>query len=106
MNRYMRLLVMFDLPVTTAVQRRAATRFRNFLLNDGYSMMQFSIYVRLCNGADAINKHRLRVQDAVPAQGAVRMMAVTERQFAGMEILTGAPQPLDQSAESSQLQFF
>ena len=49
----MRLIVMFDLPVMTKAERRAATQFRNFLLNDGYYMMQFSIYIRLCNGIEA-----------------------------------------------------
>lgn len=50
MSKYMRLIVMFDLPTGTVGERRAANQFRHFLLHDGYYMMQFSIYVRLCNG--------------------------------------------------------
>ena len=70
----MRLIVMFDLPVMTKAERRAATQFRNFLLNDGYYMMQFSIYIRLCNGMEAANTHRERL---------------LKRQFEAMEILCG-----------------
>jgi len=69
-------------------------------------MMQFSIYVRICNGVEAIDKHRMRVQQAVPDNGSVRMLAVTERQYATMEILTGDYISADQSAADSQLCFF
>jgi len=65
MSKYMRLIVMFDLPTGTAGERRAANQFRHFLLHDGYYMMQFSIYVRLCNGQEAAAKHRSR---ALPLQ--------------------------------------
>ena len=102
----MRLMIMFDLPVGTPSQRREATQFRNFLLKDGYVMMQFSIYVRLCNGVNAIDKHRARVQQAVPNNGSVRMLIVTEKQYATMEILTGEYRPVDQTAAESQLCFF
>lgn len=85
----MRLIVMFDLPVMTKAERRAATQFRNFLLNDGYYMMQFSIYIRLCNGVEAANTHRERLLKQLPKSGAVRMLLITERQFAAMEILCG-----------------
>ena len=62
----MRILVFFDLPVKTKKQRREATRFRNFLLNDGYHMVQFSVYARVCNGMDAVNKHRGRIKNNLP----------------------------------------
>ena len=45
----MRMIVFFDLPVKTKNERREATRFRNFLMNDGYHMLQFSVYARVCN---------------------------------------------------------
>ena len=53
----MRMMVFFDLPVKTKIQRRAATRFRSFLLKDGYFMMQYSVYCRVCNGIDAVEQH-------------------------------------------------
>ena len=86
----MRLIVMFDLPVRTKVERRAATQFRQFLLKDGYSMMQFSVYVRLCHGMEAANKHRMRIFHALPKAGSIRTLLITERQFESMEILCGA----------------
>ena len=89
MSRFMRLMVFFDLPVATKAQRRAATQFRKFLLKDGYNMMQFSVYNRPCNGWDSVETHVARVRAAVPKEGAVRMMAVTEKQFNSIEILTG-----------------
>lgn len=102
----MRLVIMFDLPVKTAAQRRSATQFRNFLIQDGYTMMQYSIYVRVCNGIEAIDKHRKRVLDSVPDNGSVRLLVVTEKQYAAMEILTGDYVEADQGAEQVQLQLF
>lgn len=54
MNRLMRILVMFDLPVKTKAQRRSAAQFRKFLVEDGYHMVQYSVYARVCNGRDSV----------------------------------------------------
>jgi hypothetical protein len=89
MSRFMRLLVMFDLPVTEKEERKVAARFRNFLLKDGYYMMQFSVYVRICNGIDGVNKHKMRLLRELPRTGSVRSLVVTERQFENMEFLVG-----------------
>lgn len=56
----MRILVMFDLPVGTKKERREAAQFRNYLLNEGYVMMQFSVYCRICNGYDMVKKIRAK----------------------------------------------
>lgn len=106
MSRFMRIIVMFDLPVVTASQRRAASQFRNFLIQDGYSMMQFSIYVRICNGVDSVAKHRARVEGAVPVNGSVRILVVTDKQFASMDILVGGYAPSDVSTSEAQIGFF
>ena len=74
----MRMLVFFDLPVQTKKQRREATAFRNFLIKDGYHMLQYSVYARVCNGNDAVTKHRARLTGQLPANGAVRLLVVTE----------------------------
>lgn len=50
----MRILVLFDIPVKTKYQRHVASRFRHFLLKDGYYMLQYSVYARICNGPDAV----------------------------------------------------
>lgn len=54
MNKFMRMLVFFDIPVKLKEERRIATAFRNFLLKDGYHMVQYSVYARVCNGMDAV----------------------------------------------------
>lgn len=80
----------FDLPVTTPSQRREATRFRNFLLKDGYYMLQFSVYVRICNGMDAVNMHRARLMNRVPPDGSVRLLTITEKQYESIELVLGS----------------
>lgn len=103
MNKFMRLVVLFDLPVKTKKQRHDATAFRNFLLKDGYYMLQYSVYVRVCNGADAVQKHRARLQDHLPDNGAVRVMVITEKQYESIEILVGNLTMADQAFSSNQL---
>lgn len=80
---------MFDLPVGTKTERGEATRFRNFLLKDGYFMMQFSVYGRICNGTESVNKHIARLEQNLPHDGSVRVLTITERQCEKMRILIG-----------------
>ncbi|MEQ1556824.1 MAG: CRISPR-associated endonuclease Cas2, partial [Gallionella sp.] len=90
-RRFMRLLVLFDLPVVSKADRRAYTLFRRFLLNDGYDMIQFSIYGRIVNGNDALDKHMKRLVNNLPPDGSVRCLSVTEKQYAGMKLFVGLP---------------
>ncbi len=83
------LFVFFDLPVGTKAERRAATRFRNFLKDDGYMMLQYSVYARVCRGEDGSDKHIRRVTAHLPRVGSVRALQVTERQFGRMRLLLG-----------------
>ena len=103
MNRFMRLVVLFDLPVKTKKQRHDATAFRNFLLKDGYYMLQYSVYVRVCNGADAVQKHRARLQDHLPDNRAVRVLVITEKQYASIQILLGHLTESDEPFAAQQL---
>ena len=102
----MRIIVFFDLPVKTKAQRREATRFRNFLLNDGYHMLQYSVYARVCNGTDAVNKHRARIHPYLPKNGAVRLLVITEKQYESIDILLGALAPADDAFQCEQLTIF
>lgn len=106
MSRFMRMLVFFDLPVQTKKQRREATAFRNFLIKDGYHMLQYSVYARVCNGNDAVAKHRARLTGQLPANGAVRLVVVTEKQYQSIEILLGPFSPADTSFACEQLTLF
>ncbi|MUV38384.1 CRISPR-associated endoribonuclease Cas2 [Lentibacillus sp. JNUCC-1] len=86
----MRIIVFFDLPVVLPRERKAYARFRKFLLNDGYTMLQYSVYSRICNGEDNVRKHMRRLHEHIPpVNGAIRAMKVTERQFENMDILLG-----------------
>ena len=96
----------FDLPVKTKKQRREASQFRNFLLNDGYHMVQFSVYARVCNGMDAVNKHRGRIKNNLPENGAIRLLVITERQYEAIDILLGGLSQADDSFQWEQLSIF
>lgn len=99
------VIVFFDLPVTSRPHRTAAARFRNDLLNDGYMMLQFSVYARMCRAQEAVDKHIKRVQAMCPATGSVRSLQVTDKQFARMKILLGNRAP-DECQSGQQLLFF
>jgi CRISPR-associated protein Cas2 len=102
----MRLLVFFDLPMVTKAEKRAYVQFRKFLLNDGYDMIQWSVYGRILNGADAEKKHLVRLSDHLPPEGSVRCMTVTEKQFAGMRLLVGMPLFQEKMVAASQMLLF
>ena len=102
----MRMLVFFDLPVTTKQERKEATQFRNFLLKDGYHMVQFSVYARVCNGADAVEKHRQRIKQRLPDNGSIRLLVITEKQYESIEILLGKLTQADQPFQAEQLSIF
>lgn len=87
--RYMWLFVFFDLPVKTKIERRNATRFRNFLKDDGFLMLQLSVYARVMRGEEAVEKHLARLTKNLPPKGSVRALSVTERQYARMKLLIG-----------------
>lgn len=87
--RILWVFVLFDLPVGTKKERNAATRFRNFLKDDGYMMLQFSVYARVCRGEEAVDKHLQRVTKNLPSKGSVRALQVTDKQYARMKLLLG-----------------
>lgn len=102
----MRMMVFFDLPTVTKAERRAYTLFRRFLLNDGYDMIQFSIYGRILNGIDAEEKHMKRLLVNLPPEGSIRVLTVTEKQYASMKILVGMPLFQEKQVNSSQILLF
>ncbi len=105
-RRFMRMLVFFDLPMVTKVEKKAYTQFRRFLLNDGYDMMQFSVYGRILNGVDAEQKHTQRLVHNLPPAGSVRLLTVTEKQFASMQLLVGLPLFQEKKVNAAQMLLF
>lgn len=102
----MRLMVFFDLPVRTKEQRRVATAFRQQLIKDGNYMLQYSVYVRLCNGTDAAEKHLQRLLVMAPTSGSIRVLTVTEKQYASVKIIAGKKLSSEKGAQSFQISFF
>lgn len=102
----MRMLVFFDLPMVTKAERKSYTQFRRFLLNDGYDMMQFSVYGRILNGIDAEQKHTQRLTLNLPPAGSVRVLTVTEKQFASMKLMVGMPLFQEKQVNASQMLLF
>lgn len=105
-KRHMRMLVFFDLPVVTRAERRAYTVFRRFLINDGYDMIQFSVYGRILHGNDVEEKHMKRLVDNLPPDGSVRSLTVTEKQYASMKLLVGMPLFQEKAVKANQMLLF
>ena len=83
------LVAMFDLPVDTKAARRAYAQFRKALLKDGFTRMQFSVYVRHCASEENTDVHMQRVQGFLPDDGEVRIIAITDKQFERMRVFWG-----------------
>ncbi len=75
------IFVMFDLPVTSKEQSRAATKFREFLLDEGFEKSQFSVYARFCNGKEQFETYMRRVEAHLPDRGDVHILSFTDRQY-------------------------
>jgi len=84
--RKMWLIVMFDLPTEEPYQRKAYTKFRQFLLDDGFNMMQYSVYFRFCGTHNQMNTHINRVKNNLPIDGEVRILNFTDKQFSSIKI--------------------
>ncbi len=85
----MRVIVMFDLPTETSMDRRHYRWFRKFLIEEGFVMMQESIYTKICINMHAVKKVEQRVDRNKPLHGIVQLMVVTERQFANIKYVVG-----------------
>jgi CRISPR-associated protein Cas2 len=79
--RIMWLFVFFDLPTETKKDRRNASQFRGSLLKDGFSMMQFSVYIRHCASGESADVHEKRINKLVPPLGKVSVLRITDKQF-------------------------
>ena len=83
------LFAMFDLPVTTVKARKRYAQFRKLLLEQGFSMLQYSVYARYCVSEEMAVAYRSRIRAELPPEGYVRVLAVTDRQFGKMESYIG-----------------
>ncbi|GIK18355.1 MAG: CRISPR-associated endoribonuclease Cas2 [Phycisphaerales bacterium] len=103
--RFMWIVAMFDLPVDSKAARRRYAQFRKALIKDGFAMMQFSVYIRHCASRENAEVHTRRVEDAVPDDGEVRVLTVTDKQFERMRVFWGKMRKPPEAAPA-QLEFF
>lgn len=98
-------MVFFDLPTETKKERKAYAKFRKELLKDGFSMFQFSIYIRHCSSRENKNVHVKRVRKIIPEKGTVGILSITDKQFGMMEIFEGRKRA-DGFVEPHQMELF
>ncbi|HOY13429.1 MAG TPA: CRISPR-associated endonuclease Cas2 [Saprospiraceae bacterium] len=84
--RAMWLLVFFDLPVMTKKERKSAGKLRKKLLEDGFTMFQFSVYLRHCSSVENAEVHEKRIKKMIPEAGKVAVLRITDHQFGKMDI--------------------
>ena len=59
-------------------------------MKDGFTMFQFSIYLRHCSSRENADVHIKRVKSLLPNKGHVGILTITDRQFGNMELFLGA----------------
>ncbi len=98
------IVVMFDLPVVERVERKAATDFRNALLDMGFEMSQFSVYIRFCNSQSQIDTYCTRVESNLPVGGKVTILQFTDKQYERIITFRGkAKQPSKKTPDQYNL---
>ena len=95
MNSFMRIILFFDLPMITEDDKRIYTRFRKELVRNGYMMLQFSVYSKICTNREAAVNNILKIKKNVPEKWSIRILLVTEKQYAKMEIILGGKSKIE-----------
>lgn len=88
------MLVMFDLPVVEKEDRKAATKFRDFLLDQGFAMAQFSVYYRMVTGKDRGATLQQKVQNNLPEYGSIQIVSITDKQYENIKTFKGKKRDL------------
>lgn len=99
------ILVFFDLPTETKKDKKAYQDFRKNLQKDGFTMFQFSIYVRHCASRENMDVHLKRIRSFLPEYGKVGVLTITDKQFGDIELFYGK-KPQKPTAPGQQLELF
>ncbi len=83
------VMVLFDLPTESKKERKTAAKFRKDIMADGFTMFQFSIYLRHCNSRENAEVHTRRVKSILPEKGHVGIITITDKQFGMIELFAG-----------------
>lgn len=103
--RILWILVFFDLPTETKLERSIASSFRKNIMKDGFAMFQFSIYIRHCSSRENADVHIRRVKRILPPKGSIGIMTITDKQFGMMELFYGK-KAKDLPSTPQQLELF
>lgn len=103
--RIMWILVLFDLPTETKQDLKNYNSFRKQLLHDGFTMFQFSIYIRHCASKENADVHKKRIKSFMPELGQIGILSITDKQFGDMEIFFGRKRKSNNSP-GQQLELF
>ncbi len=87
--RFVRIIIFFDLPTETLVDRRNYSRFRKLLLRAGFFMMQESVYSKLVLNSTVSESFKNLIRREKPPKGLVQMLTITEKQYASIENIVG-----------------
>lgn len=87
--RYMRIIVMFDLPMETAAERKDYATFRKYLVKNGFLMLQKSIYCKIAQNSTAADNLIANVKKNKPKEGVIQVLTITEKQYSKMEFIVG-----------------
>lgn len=87
--KIMRMLCMFDLPVELPEEKKAYREFRKNLIKEGFSMIQYSVYIRTCPSREYGLRLEKRVKKFAPPKGNIRLISITEKQYNDMKIIVG-----------------
>lgn len=101
--KFLWMLVMFDLPVVEREDRRAATRFRDYLLDEGFHMGQYSVYLRLLDGRDSADALMRRIEANVPSRGSIHILTITDKQYENIRTFQGKRRGNPKKPEQLQL---
>lgn len=103
--RIMWLFVFFDLPTETKKDRRNANLFRKNLLKSGYTMMQYSVYIRHCASSESADVHERRINRLLPPLGKVSILRITDKQFGNIMNFWGKA-AIPKESPPAQLELF
>lgn len=103
--RIMWLFCLFDLPTNTKAQRKRAAFFRKQLIEDGFDMMQYSVYKRFCGSSESCDVHVRRIKEWLPKEGTVSILKFTDKQFGDIITFLGAEKQVKEKTPQ-QLEFF
>lgn len=103
--RVLWILVFFDLPTETKTDRRVHAKFRKDIMKDGFTMFQFSIYLRHCSSRENADVHTKRIKRLLPKKGHIGILTITDKQFGNMELFRGV-KVADRPDTPQQLQMF